>query len=150
MPAGAVKVTFRVKEPESDCVGAVLRKNEPRLLAPLREPLPSEVVPEKLLPLKVSCGTPVTVPVVEPETVTSSARATPWARVKRAMAKMLSASGFTIERIRLVMVSAFLRCSFRDLVRLHSLFFPNSGAGAGQCSLLGLLRGGYRTWPPLA
>src|SRR5919198_1195305 len=84
MPAGAVNVMFRVNDPLSVCVGAVLRKNDPRLLLPLKEPTPSAVVPVKLaLPVKVSWGTPATVPVVLPEMVTSSARASLWARAMK-------------------------------------------------------------------
>ena len=76
IPVGAVKVIFKVNVPLNAWVGAVLRKNEPKLLAPLKEPMPNAVVPVKdALPVKVNCGTAVTVPVVEPEMVTSFARA---------------------------------------------------------------------------
>jgi hypothetical protein len=74
MPAGSVKLTFKVNVPATACVGAVFSVNVPRLLLPLNAPKPSAVVPVKELPAKVSCGTPVTTPVVEPEMVTSSAR----------------------------------------------------------------------------
>lgn len=85
MPDGTEKVMFKVKEPASSCVGAVLRKNVPKLLAPLKEPMPKAVVLVKdALPAKVNWGTPLTIPVVEPLTVTSSARATPWLNVKKA------------------------------------------------------------------
>src|SRR5437868_4785510 len=136
MPVGAVNVMFKVNVPASDCVGAVLRKNDPRLLLPLREPLPSAVVPVKwAVPEKVNCGTPVTVPVVEPERVTSSARATPWASVKRAMAKMLSASGFTIEKIRLVILLPPLFLTETLVLVVHSLFFQRVWRRSGACSL---------------
>ena len=104
IPAGAVNVTFRLNDPATACNVPVCRVNVPRRLTPLKEPTPSAVVPVNVLPANVNWGTPVTVPVVEPDIVTSSARASPWARVKRAMAKILSASGFTIERIRFVMI----------------------------------------------
>src|SRR6266404_4489150 len=79
MPVGAANVTFKVNVPASGCKGEVLRKNEPRLLGPLNEPTPSAVVPLKLaLPVNVKGGTPVTVPVVEPVIVTSSALALLW------------------------------------------------------------------------
>ena len=78
MPDGAVNVTFRVNVPSSGCKGDVLRKNEPRLLGPLREPMPSAVVPVNALPVNVNWGTPVILPVVEPVMVTSSARAMLW------------------------------------------------------------------------
>ena len=77
MPVGAVNVMFKVNEPLTGCNASVLRKKAPKLLGPLRAPTPSAVVPVKLFPVKVSCGTPVTTPVVEPEMVTSSALATP-------------------------------------------------------------------------
>ena len=76
MPVGEVKVIFNANVPPSDCKGAVARKNDPRLLEPLKEPTPSAVVPVKsVFPVNVNCGTPVIVPAVEPVRVTSSARA---------------------------------------------------------------------------
>ena len=70
IPVGAVKVTFKVNEPLNNCVGAVLKKNEPKLLLPLREPRFNAVVPVKAeLPANVNCGTPVTDPVVDPAIV---------------------------------------------------------------------------------
>src|SRR5438309_9832637 len=78
MPEGAEKVTFKVKVPATDCRGAVLRNNVPRLFVPLSEPTPSAVVPTKLLPVNVNCGTPLMLPVVEPAILTSSALAMLW------------------------------------------------------------------------
>ena len=69
MPVGDVNVMFRVNDPLTDWEVSVLRKNEPKLLAPCREPMPFEVVTEKFLPLNDNWGTPVTAPVVEPEIV---------------------------------------------------------------------------------
>jgi hypothetical protein len=78
MPVGPKNVTFRVKAPDRACPGAVFRKKVPRLLDPLNEPTFRKVVPVKLLfPWKLNWGTPVIDPVVNPLTVTSSARACP-------------------------------------------------------------------------
>jgi hypothetical protein len=95
MPLGTVNVTCKVKEPVNDCKPAGLRKNDPKLLVPLREPTPNAVVPVKEgLPLNNRGGTPMTVPDVKPEIVTSSARATPWLSVKMAMVATTRAKDF--------------------------------------------------------
>src|SRR2546421_3782222 len=99
MPAGAVKVMFRVNDPLTDCNWPVLRESVPRLLLPLSAPKPSAVVPVKVLPLKVNCETPVTDPVVEPEMVTSSARASLWARAIKASATRQRKSDLPAVRI---------------------------------------------------
>src|ERR1044071_10220510 len=83
IPDGTVNVTLRVKFPATPCKDAVLRENVPNLLTPLREPVPSAVVPVNALPAKVNWLTPVTFPVVEPLTVTSSAPAPPPLSVQR-------------------------------------------------------------------
>src|SRR5579885_414964 len=134
MPAGAVNVTFIVNEPESGCVVSVDRVNVPSRSVPLSEPTPSAVVPVKEFPAKVSCGTPVTVPVVEPETVTSSARATLCAKAMNARAKTLSASGFTNARMRFVIM---LPPSFLPNPCSYALpLVANVGRRSGARSLL--------------
>src|SRR5437588_8788077 len=135
MPVGAVNVTFKVNDPESDCVGAVLRKNDPRLLLPLKEPMPSAVVPVKLaLPVKVNWGTPTTVPVVEPEMVTSLARASLWARVRKASATRQRKSDLPAVRMPNFSISD------SSLERGYTGTWDRRGAGerAGQCRLRGL------------
>src|SRR2546423_1442455 len=135
MPTGAVNVTFKVNVPESDCVGAVLRKNDPKLLLPLRAPPPSAVVPVKCaLPVKVNWGTPVTVPVVEPERVTSSALASLWARVRKASATRQRKSDLPAVRMPNFSISD------SSLERGYTGTWDRRGAGgmAGQCRLLGL------------
>src|SRR5438876_8064489 len=83
MPVGDVNVTSRLKVPETKAPGAVLRKNVPRLLAPLRAPIPRKVVfVNELLPVKLNCGTPMIAPLVKPEIVTSLARAWPCASTR--------------------------------------------------------------------
>ncbi len=77
IPDGAVKVICKLNVPLAAIgVGFVANENVPRRLVPLSEPTPNAVVPVKVLPANVNCGTPVTEPVVLPATVTSAALAT--------------------------------------------------------------------------
>src|ERR1044072_3580194 len=79
---------------------------------------------------------------------TSSARATPCASVKKAMAKRLSASGFTNARMRVVILfppSFLVRepCSFALRLLL------TSGRGRGTLALDGGVGGGQAALSPL-
>src|SRR2546423_10721865 len=93
---------------------------EPRLLkfdpgfalAPIARK-PFAVVPEKVELLNVRPPDVAVAPGAQPEPKhpfvkpamkTSSARTSPWARAKSVTAKMLSASGFTITRMRFIMI----------------------------------------------
>ena len=109
IPVGAVKVTFKVKVPESCAAGAVVSVKVPKRSLPLKEPLPKMVVPVKLLPAKlkfvvVAGLAPVIVPVVKPVMVTSSARASTCVSVKQTRAIKQKARVLIVPEMRVVIV----------------------------------------------
>ena len=105
MPGGAVKVICKLNVPLAAIgVGFVPKVNVPKRFAPLNEPTPRAVVPVKAgLPANVNCGTPMTDPVVLPETVTSSALAIPWPNAMTVMTAMPKLAALKIERIEIPM-----------------------------------------------